>query len=295
MIRIAPRLPAVLLSAAAALAMVSMSSSATATTRPSQAPLAAQLSRRVESASTSEARYRALLAVMHALRIGVYTSAGRTIARGGERGPRDLYFYDFELRALASELAGGSTSTVADLATELTHAGVTVHAQPVTATALDSAIAAGTREAQGRPRSPLSLAPLLFRDLGLHHSGLDPLQRTILLADLAVAGGPLPSRGGTLGAQKAKCPDRRPEAGPSPRGVQDRQMARREGLRRRRDHRQVGVGALPRSHPRARDRLPRGHERRGHLHALRPRGRPSGRNRRPCPRPEARLHSGEST
>src|SRR5690242_16068662 len=100
--RIPPR-PFVAAAVAAAVASVLAGTSSQAAVAPSQASLAATLSRRVESASTAASRYQALLAVMKAFRIGVYTSAGRPVVRGAERTPRDFYVYDFELRALAAQ------------------------------------------------------------------------------------------------------------------------------------------------------------------------------------------------
>ena len=83
---------------------------------------------------------------------------------------------------------------------------MTVRGKAVTAPELESAIAAGTHEALRHPRGAYSLAPLLFRDLGLHHSGLDPLQRLIVLADIAVAAHG--QGGATLGttAPRSSCP-----------------------------------------------------------------------------------------
>jgi len=200
-------------SAVAALAFVSASSPAA---KPTQTQIASGLARRVEGARTSTARYQALLAVMKAFRIGVYTSSGRALVRGAERNARDFYLYDFELRAIATALGQSTTTSRGDLATELDHAGVTVHGEPATASALQSAISSGIAEATRRPRRATSLAPLLFRDLGLGHAQgqIDPLQRMILLADLAVASGRLQS-GTALGMEKAgsKCPldDYRPD------------------------------------------------------------------------------------
>ena len=142
MIRIPPLLAAV----AAAAVLVSMSPGASARPQPSQAALASTLARKVESAGTPAARYQALVAVMRALRIGVYTSAGKIVAGGAERSLADLYFYDFELRALAAGLAQGTTSESGDLAAQLAHAGLTVRGKAVTAPELESAIAAGTHK-----------------------------------------------------------------------------------------------------------------------------------------------------
>ena len=187
---------------------------------PSQAPVAAGLARRVSSAHTAPARYKALLAVMRAFRIGVYTTAGHTVARGAERGPKDFYTYDVELRALASGLEQKRTWSLADLAGELSHAGLGVGGQPVTAEQLKTAIVKGTRAAKSSPRNVYSLAPLLVRDLGLRHSydtasdfsvdsmRLDALQRAVLIADVVVAAERSQASGALLGASpaKAKCP-----------------------------------------------------------------------------------------
>jgi hypothetical protein len=139
---------------------------------------------------------------MRAFRIGVYTAAGHTVARGSERGPKDFYAYDFELRAVAAGLAQKTTWSLDDVADELTRAGLTAHGQPLTAEELRAAIVAGTVQARRSPTSPYSLAPLLVRDLGLRHAQpydtatnaslqgirLDALQRALLIADVVVAG-----------------------------------------------------------------------------------------------------------
>ena len=77
-----------------------------ASKRPrSEAGLAKKLAARVTGARTPTARYRAILAVMRTLDVGVVTAKGKTVVRGGR--PHEFYLYDFEIKAMAAASAAG--------------------------------------------------------------------------------------------------------------------------------------------------------------------------------------------
>jgi hypothetical protein len=163
---------------------------------PSQAVVAKKLAARVTSARTPAARYRALLAVMRALNVGVYTGAGRAIVRGAERSVRDFWLYDFDVRAVASALARGENLSVEDLGGQLAALGIARAGQPLPAADIGRIVVSGTRRARANPTGPRALLPLLARELGLRReprydlaNGLpeaarfDWLQTLLLLAD----------------------------------------------------------------------------------------------------------------
>src|SRR5437868_14775177 len=70
----------------------------------SQAALVNKLAMGVVQARTGEARYNALLEVMRAMHVGVYTEEGKESAPGAARPSPNLYVYDFELRIMAGAL-----------------------------------------------------------------------------------------------------------------------------------------------------------------------------------------------
>ncbi|HVP03890.1 MAG TPA: hypothetical protein VMT10_15080 [Solirubrobacteraceae bacterium] len=160
--------------------------------------MARKLAIGVTRARTPTARYNALLAVMRTLHVGVFTGNGKALVRAGR--PHEVYLYDFEVKEMAGALGRGQTITVADLANRLGAGGLKPHGQPLTADQLAQTLASGTRAAGKRPREPLSLVPLLARQLGLRHRpaydlataaagkvGLDALQTFLIGVDVAVA------------------------------------------------------------------------------------------------------------
>jgi hypothetical protein len=167
---------------------------------PSQAARAHQLATRVVRARTGAARYRALLDVMRAVRLGVYTKQGRAIVRGGERGRRDVYLYDFEVRAIATALARERTWSTSDLAGGFARVGLRRRGGPLTGDAVRRVLTAKSKSALARPRRAWSLVPLLVRELGrlqrpaydlargvtADRLRLDGLQVALLVADSTV-------------------------------------------------------------------------------------------------------------
>jgi hypothetical protein len=195
---------------------------------PSQAPIAKELAREVVGASNSTARYRALLDVMKALQIGVYTSRGRPIVRGAERRITDLYLYDFEVREIAAAFARHQKFGVRDVADLLTRVGIKPSGHPVDPALLGRLLRAAARRAVDAPAEPTSLVPLLIRELGLRARQsndvaggapidkirLDPLQNFLL--DVSFLG--LPVRRHAAGRRALSvsgvCPDIKPEEEP---------------------------------------------------------------------------------
>src|SRR5207247_1847656 len=162
--------------------------------------LAKTLADRLTGAASDQARYEALLALMQALAIGVYTPDGQAVVSGAERGPNDFYLYDFELRLLALSLARQDSESLDDLAANLSEMGLRPANQPLTADALWASIQAGTRQAAQQPTGRLSLVPLLVRELGLRKATpydllqvgsaqdlpFDALQQFLILADFTL-------------------------------------------------------------------------------------------------------------
>jgi hypothetical protein len=166
--------------------------------RPSQAVVARKLAVGVTRARTPTARYNAVLAVMRALHVGVFTGKGKVLVPSGL--PRQIYLYDFEVKVIAAALGRGQTITAEDVAGRLSAAGVTPRGQPLTAAELARALTSGTRVALARPRTRLSVVPLLARELGRRHRPaydlataapdklrFDALQTFLINADVAAA------------------------------------------------------------------------------------------------------------
>ena len=193
-------------SACRALALLAMAVALSLTAAPagakprSQAPVAARLAKGVTAARTPAGRYRGLLAVAKALHVGVYRGSGKPIARGAERGPKDLYVYDFTLRLIAGALAQNTTTSAEQLAAELTAATAPLKRRAITADSLRSALRASVRWAGAHPRSRAALVPLLLRGLGRRSTRtdlarppaasalrLDAAQSFVVAADLAGA------------------------------------------------------------------------------------------------------------
>jgi len=175
------------------------------------------LAKSVSNAPDDEARYQALLQVMEVLRIGVYTSEGGEVQQGAERGPGDLYFYDFELRMLAASLGRKDTSWgVQQIADTLDQVGYREDGQPFTGDNLNQILHDATNDSLAKPEEESSLVPMLVRELGLRHeppydlavdldvneAQFDGLQVTLILAGLTlpeIAGeGPFDTPASTL-------------------------------------------------------------------------------------------------
>jgi hypothetical protein len=121
----------------------------------------------VKSATSDEARYEALLGVMDALGIGVYSDTGEQIVGGAERGAGDFYLYELEVRMMAAALGRGDTSTVEDLARTLTDLPVLDNNAEVDPELLRQVLVQGAQESQSTPSDLSSLPALIVRQLGL--------------------------------------------------------------------------------------------------------------------------------
>jgi hypothetical protein len=183
-----------LLLAAAVLCIFAFAARASAgSTGASPAPLASQLAARVSSAKTSGARYQALVAVMKALHVPVFTKDGKAVTAGSRGLPAGFNLYDFELKGVADLLGQRESTSLSDLAAVYATAGVSTSAQ-----AFAAKLRSGVRAAVAKPNAASSLAGLLVRDLGLHDhpavdlsravsatTSLDPLQELLLVSDSA--------------------------------------------------------------------------------------------------------------
>jgi hypothetical protein len=150
----------------------------------------------LSAASTDAARSRAVLAILKAFHLGVYTSGGRRILAGSERSARDLYLYDFEVTAIVTQLDAGKRISLDTLAALLAHAGFTTpRGAPLDATTLQTVLRAAVQNAVNHPAAKGVLEPLLLRQLGFAHATpndlassplieLDALQFALIAADL---------------------------------------------------------------------------------------------------------------
>ena len=165
------------------------------------AALARQLAARVAAARTNAARYQAVLDVMKALHVPVFTADGKQLVPGGKGLPRTFNLYDFELRAAAGSFT--QTIDVEEFASMLSAAG-----RRVTAAAVARALERGVRASVARRSSQASTVGLLVRELGLRHrpasdlmrgvsvdrTTLDPLQTLLIIADTAARAAPAAPR-----------------------------------------------------------------------------------------------------
>jgi hypothetical protein len=163
--------------------------------------LANELAGQVAQAGTDDERYSALLDVMDALHVGVYTGQGEMILGGAERGAADFYLYDIELRMLAGALGRGQSYGVIDLATQLTEMGLLPEGETLDPELLRQAILNAATSAQQTPDDFSGLAILLARQLGLYQPrpydlfedvGLDDLRFDALSYFLLLADTSLP-------------------------------------------------------------------------------------------------------
>jgi hypothetical protein len=131
------------------------------------AELARTLAARIADAQSDPARQTALLQVMRALNIGVYTADGVAVLRGAERGPHDFYLYDFELGMMAASLGRHDAWSIADVTAALNEMGFRSDDKPLADEQFTSVLLAAAREADQTPADRLSLPLLLVRELGL--------------------------------------------------------------------------------------------------------------------------------
>ncbi|MBI4455097.1 MAG: hypothetical protein HY644_04275 [Acidobacteria bacterium] len=152
----------------------------------------------VTQAPNSSDRYDALLDIMRALNVGVYTGKGEALARGAERGPADFYLYDFELSAMAGALGRKETWSASEIAGQLSNFGVQSSNNSLNAEKLQEVLTSAASESTQDPGNPLSLVLLLIRELGLRHTPpsditatastqqiqFDALQRMLIISDV---------------------------------------------------------------------------------------------------------------
>ncbi len=168
------------------------------------ARLVAELAEQVAQAPTDADRYRAVIAVMQALDIGVYTGAGQAVVRGAEQGADDLYLYDFEVKGIAAALGRAERWSVSDLARELSAMGLHPDGRALAPAKLSDLLHAAVTTSLGQPEAAGSFVSLLVRELGLRHtppvdlaSGggtqalaeprFDALQNALIILDITVA------------------------------------------------------------------------------------------------------------
>lgn len=185
----------------------------------SQAAPARQLAAQIMAARTPAARYAALIRLLRTLHVGVYKPDGRAVIRGAERGSRDFYLYDFEVRALATALARHHVYRSDDVSSVFRAGKVAPrgHASINPAT-IGPALTGGVRYALAHPSQPGSLVPLVVRELGLRHGydlakGVRPerLRLDAVQFELVVLDGVLPGlrhtvRGFRVRAGTQTCP-----------------------------------------------------------------------------------------
>jgi hypothetical protein len=161
---------------------------------------ARRLAGKVMRAQTAPARYRALLTVMRALRVRVYSSSGKVLSRGGRDLPRSFHLYDLELQAMAQSMLRGDSRTLEEVAAMLAAMGVKNRGNAVRPKVLRRVLTAGVRSAARRRGNFKSMVPLLARELGRRHSQpidlkrnvaanrvkLDALQTFLVLADVGL-------------------------------------------------------------------------------------------------------------
>lgn len=162
------------------------------------AALARSLAEGVFQAQSEEDRYQALLSVMRAFNVGVYTQEGEPVLRGAERGEADFYLYEFQLRGMARSLGLGDLWSLEDVAIALDSAGLRHADAPVTADELWTALGSGLARAQQQPDERASLPGLLVIALDAVDPAaeaqapsaddvrLDALQYWLLIADTTV-------------------------------------------------------------------------------------------------------------
>jgi hypothetical protein len=193
------------------------------TSAPNFVVLARQFADRLATSKNQRVRYQTLLAVMRALNVGVRTPKGRAIVQGAERRTHHFYLYDFEVRMLAAALGQRRHVTAPRIARQLSLIGVRPGGKSLTGKALANALAEAIRVSSKRKHDPLSLAPLIVRELSLRRRpprdpsmpqtaatiGFDALQQWLIIADTAMPAMTRPSkpppRQLALGAGQTRC------------------------------------------------------------------------------------------
>jgi hypothetical protein len=160
----------ILLAGGQAASAISASNQAGGNTKEAALSSVKSLADRIVAAPTDDARYKVLLDVMRQLNIGVYTSTGTVLVKGAERGEQDFYLYDFEVKILAQSWGRHQTFGIADLARTLPALGASFRDPKNAAGELRQALLTGVRDATEKSNASPSLAPLLFRELGLRQT-----------------------------------------------------------------------------------------------------------------------------
>lgn len=134
---------------------------------PGPLPDPADVAGAVVAATSDEERTAAILDVLRAVAIGVYTADGAPIVHGAERTAVDFFLYDFEVTTMAVAQGRGDTYGPEDVAALLEEVGIDNDGQPITAEELAAAIRQATVESVAEPSDSLAFVPLLVRELGL--------------------------------------------------------------------------------------------------------------------------------
>jgi hypothetical protein len=94
----------------------------------------------VLNASSDAGRRDAILGILAAAGIGVYTADGQPVVVGAERSSDDFFAYDFEVAALGIAVRDGDTTMFADMVDDLAAAGISDGETAITVEDLASAI-----------------------------------------------------------------------------------------------------------------------------------------------------------
>jgi len=132
---------------------------------PSEA--ANELARDVTRATSDQERYEAILTVLDALNVGVYTGSAEKVIGGAERGPADFYLYDAEVRMMAAAQGRGDTWGLADIAMMLTAMEILPEGETLQPELVRQALLNGVKAAEVTPDEWTSLSPLLLQQLGV--------------------------------------------------------------------------------------------------------------------------------
>jgi hypothetical protein len=122
---------------------------------------AAALADRLTKASTHQEHVNAVMAIMQAIRVGVYTGDGRRVLAGEERGWSDFYLYDFEVNSLAYSLERGDEWRIADIAAVLDKLGLLPEGEHVAPDDLGTALHDAIVWADQNPAEARTIVPLL--------------------------------------------------------------------------------------------------------------------------------------
>jgi hypothetical protein len=124
----------------------------------------------VTQAQDPDDRYHAVLEAMQQLHVGVYTSDGSVVYRGGETGPDDIYVYDFELRGISVSIDQNRVWGMDDVARILNAEHIqTADGKPLDAASATQLLESAIQSAMAGPHNPATLPLLLIRSLGLRH------------------------------------------------------------------------------------------------------------------------------